>query len=63
MKKENLSVVTFRPSGADGAKIAGEVISIEFVPPYFKFLGERKPAIIKGKRFEPRINAEPHGLR
>lgn len=41
IKKENLSVVTFRPSASDKSKIAGEIVAIEFVPKNFRFLNER----------------------
>jgi len=39
MKNESLAVVIYRPSENDGeSKIAGEIVSIEFVPNDFKFL-------------------------
>jgi len=42
VQKENLSVVTFRPLPNSNAKIAGEIVSIEFVPKNFRFLSVRK---------------------
>ncbi len=42
MGKENLSVVTYRPLANESSKIAGEIVSIEFVPQNFRFLGEKK---------------------
>lgn len=42
MKKENLSVITFRPNADTKSKVAGEIISIEFVPKTFRFLEEEK---------------------
>jgi len=41
MKKENLAVIIFRP-GENNGKIAGEIVSIEFVPKTFRFLTEEK---------------------
>jgi tetratricopeptide (TPR) repeat protein len=38
MKKEKLSVVTFRPNADANSKVAGEIVSIEFVPKTFRFL-------------------------
>ncbi|HXG85815.1 MAG TPA: tetratricopeptide repeat protein [Pyrinomonadaceae bacterium] len=38
MKNESLAVISYRPSENDGLKIAGEIVSIEFVPNDFKFL-------------------------
>jgi len=37
-KKENLAVITFRPNMNAKSKIAGEIVSVEFVPKNFKFL-------------------------
>lgn len=42
MKKENLAVITFRPSANVKSKITGEIISVEFVPKNFKFPSEIK---------------------
>lgn len=42
VRKENLSVVTFRPFTDTSAKISGEIISIEFVPKNFRFLGRQQ---------------------
>ncbi|MEP6901705.1 MAG: tetratricopeptide repeat protein [Actinomycetota bacterium] len=42
MKKENLSVITFRPNTDAKSKITGEIVSIEFVPKNFRFLEEGK---------------------
>jgi tetratricopeptide (TPR) repeat protein len=42
VKKENLSVITFRPSADADAKIAGEIVAVEFVPQTFRFLSENK---------------------
>jgi hypothetical protein len=39
--KETLSVITYKPSAA-GSKFAGEIVAVEFVPQYFKFLDEAK---------------------
>ncbi len=39
MKKENLSVITFRTNPDPKSKVAGEIVSIEFVPKTFRFLG------------------------
>lgn len=42
VKKENLAVVTYRPSANDKSKIAGEIVAVEFVPKTFRFLGANK---------------------
>jgi tetratricopeptide (TPR) repeat protein len=42
MKQETLSVVTFRPRAGDRSKVAGEIVSVEFVPKNFRFLGGNK---------------------
>ncbi|HVE58602.1 MAG TPA: tetratricopeptide repeat protein [Pyrinomonadaceae bacterium] len=42
IKKENLSVITFLPVADTRSKIAGEIISVEFVPKNFRFLSEEK---------------------
>jgi len=42
MKKENFAVITFRPSADAKSKIAGEIVSVEFVPKTFRFLIEDK---------------------
>jgi hypothetical protein len=42
MKNENLSVITFRPRAEERSKVAGEIVSVEFVPKNFRFLGEKK---------------------
>lgn len=39
--KETLSVITYRPLTGN-AKFAGEIVAVEFVPKYFKFLSESK---------------------
>ena len=36
--KESPSVITYRPSANDKSKTAGEIVAVEFVPKYFKFL-------------------------
>jgi Tfp pilus assembly protein PilF len=38
LEKENLAVITFRPERDAKSKIAGEIVSVEFVPKNFKFL-------------------------
>lgn len=42
MKRENLSVITFRPGADAKSKVAGEIVAIEFVPKTFRFLTEEK---------------------
>lgn len=42
IKKENLSVITFRAAPDERSKIAGEIVSIEFVPKNFRFMSEDK---------------------
>lgn len=42
IKKENLSVITFLPGADAKSKIAGEIVSVEFVPKNFRFLTEDK---------------------
>lgn len=42
MSGENLAVITFRPATGQKSKIAGEIVSVEFVPKNFRFLGEKK---------------------
>lgn len=42
IKKENLAVITFRPSADTKSKITGEIVSVEFVPKTFRFLTENK---------------------
>jgi tetratricopeptide (TPR) repeat protein len=39
---ESLSVITFRQTPDANAKVAGEIVSIEFVPKNFRFLNENK---------------------
>lgn len=38
MKKESFAVINYRPAESVKTKTSGEIISIEFVPPNFKFL-------------------------
>jgi len=41
-EKENLAVITFRPNADARSKIAGDIVSIEFVPKTFRFLSKEK---------------------
>ena len=40
--KESPAVITYRPAATDQSKLAGELVAVEFVPQYFKFIGENK---------------------
>jgi Flp pilus assembly protein TadD len=42
VKKENSAVITYRPNLDDKSRIAGELVSIEFVPKSFRFLEQGK---------------------
>jgi tetratricopeptide (TPR) repeat protein len=42
LDKENLAVITYRPKPDAKSKIAGELVSVEFVPKNFRFLSGNK---------------------
>ncbi|HEY8559929.1 MAG TPA: tetratricopeptide repeat protein [Pyrinomonadaceae bacterium] len=39
LKKDVLSVITYRPRAGERATTAGEIVAVEFVPKFFRFLG------------------------